>query len=191
MRTRLSLVAPALLAGAGFVQAAEAEGLGSLISLAPGSMLYTLIAFLLLLIILWKFAWGPIVRGLEAREEKIHGAIEQAKQDRDEAAKLLADYEQKLKTASSEISDRISKAEKDAQQTIESAKQQAREEAEKLREQAKQEIEASKEKVAAELRAEMAKLASQVAAAAIGESFDRDDQLRIIRKRLEQVESAS
>ncbi len=191
MRTRLSLVAPALLLGAVSVQASEAEGLGSLVSLAPGSILYTLITFLLLLIILWKFAWGPIVKGLEAREESIQGAIDQARKDQDEAARLLGEYEAKLKTASAEISDRLNRAEKDAQQTIETAKQQARDEAEKLREQAKQEIEASKDKVAAELRSEMAKLASQVAAAAIGESFDRDDQLRIIQKRLEQVESAS
>jgi len=154
-------------------------------------MLYTLITFTLLLLILWKFAWGPIVKGLESREDGIRNAIEKAQSDRDEAAKMLAEYEQKLRATSTEISDRLNRAEKDAQQTIESAKQQAREEAEKLREQAKQEIEASKDKVAAELRAEMAKLASQVAGAAIGESFDRDDHLRIIQKRLEQVESAS
>ncbi|GBE29188.1 ATP synthase subunit b [bacterium BMS3Bbin04] len=191
MRTRLSLVAPALLLGAVSVQASEAEGLGSLMSLAPGSMLYTLITFALLLLILWKFAWGPIVKGLESREESIHGAIEAAQKDRDEAAKMLAEYEQKLRATSTEISDRLNRAEKDAQQTIESAKQQARDEAEKLREQAKQEIEASKDKVAAELRSEMAKLACEVAAAAIGESFERDDHLRIIQRRLEQVESGS
>jgi F-type H+-transporting ATPase subunit b len=191
MRMRLSLVAPALLLGVVTVHASEAEGLGSLVSLAPGSMLYTLITFAILLIILWKFAWGPIVKGLESREESIHGAIEQAQKDRDEAARMLADYEAKLKTASSEISERLNRAEKDAQQTIETAKQQAREEAEKLREQAKQEIEASKDKIVGELRSEMANLASQVAGAAIGESFNREDQLRIIQKRLEQVESAS
>lgn len=191
MRTKVTLVAPALLVGVSSACAAEGEGLGSLISLAPGSMLYTLIAFLLLLFILWKFAWGPIVKGLEAREEKIHGAIEQAQKDREEAKKLLQQYEEKLKQASSEISDRLNRAEKEAQATIDSAKQQAREEAEKLRDQAKQEIEGSKEKASAELRAEVADLAARIAGAAIGESFDHEDQLRIIKRRLEQVESKS
>ena len=115
MRTHTSLVVLALLVGATSAMAAGGgDGLGSLISLAPGSVLYTLVTFLLLLIILWKFAWGPIVKGLESREEKIHGAIEQAQRDREEAAKLLKDYEEKLKTASAEISERINRAEADA-----------------------------------------------------------------------------
>ncbi|MBS1261335.1 MAG: ATP synthase subunit b [Calditrichaeota bacterium] len=191
MRHRIYLVAPALLAGSARALASESEGLGGLISLEPGSILYTLLSFILLLIILWKFAWGPIVKGLEKREHDIHGAIEAAKQDREQAEKLLQQYREKLEKASGEVSERIGKAEKQAQQTIEAAKQQAREQADKLREQAKQEIEASKEKASAELRAEVAELAAKVAAAAIGESFDRDDQLRIIRRRLKQVENGS
>jgi len=188
---RINLVAPALLVLPAAALASGGEGLGSLISVAPGSMLYTLITFVLLLLILWKFAWGPIVKGLEKREETIHGAIEKAQNDREEAEKLLKDYEEKLKSASSEISDRLTKADKEAQARVEQAKEQAREEGEKLIARAKQEIESQKDKVSAELKAEVAELAASVAAAAISESFDKDDQLRIIKRRLEQVENPS
>jgi F-type H+-transporting ATPase subunit b len=188
---KLALVAPALLVLPAASLASGGEGLGSLISVAPGSMLYTLITFALLLIILWKFAWGPIVKGLEQREESIHGAIEKAQTDREEAEKLLKGYEEKLKTASSEIADRLSKADKEAQARVEQAKEQAREEGEKLIAKAKQEIESQKDKVSAELKAEVADLAASIAAAAISESFDGEDQLRIIKRRLEQVENPS
>lgn len=192
MRRLWTLVAPALLVlPAAAFAASGGEGLGSLISLAPGSMLYTLVTFVLLLLILWKFAWGPIVKGLEAREEKIHGAIEQAQRDRAEAEQTLQQYETKLKKASEEISQRLAKADQEAQARVEQAKEQAQAEGEKLIERAQVEIQASKEKVSGELRSEVVNLATELASAAIGESFDKDDQLRIIKRRLEQLETSS
>lgn len=165
--------------------------LGDLISTAPGSMLWTILTFLILLIVLWKFAWGPIVKGLEERENKIQGAIDDAKRDREEAAKLLAQYEDKLKEASAEISERLKKAEQEAQVRIEKATEEAREEGELIRKKTLAELEAEKAKLASELRKELVDIAAQIATAAIGESFSRDDQIRIIQKRLEQLESQS
>ncbi len=191
MKPRISLVFPALLALPATLPASEEGGLSGIISIAPGSMLWTILTFLILLVILWKFAWGPIVRGLEAREEKIHGAIEKAQTDREEAAKRLSEYEEKLKSASAEISERLANADREAGHRIDEAREKAREEGEKLIERAKREIEAEQVRVSAELRREVADLAAKIAAAAISESFDKDDQLRIIKRRLEQVEKES
>jgi F-type H+-transporting ATPase subunit b len=166
-------------------------GLGSLISIAPGSMLWTILTFVLLLIVLGKFAWGPIVRGLEAREEKIYGAIEKAQQEREEAEKLLADYQAKLQQASSEIADRLSKADKQTQAILEQAKGEAQQETERMLDRAKAEIEGQRDKAAAELKAQVVGLAAMIASAAISESFDKPQHLEIIRKRLEQAEKNS
>lgn len=166
----------------------EGGGLGNLISVAPGSMLWTILTFLLLLIVLWKFAWGPIVKGLEAREEKIYGAIDKAQQDREEAEKLLGEYQEKLKEASNEIAERLAKADKQALATVEQAKAEAQQSAEQMIERAKAEIDRQRDKVAAELKAQVVDLAAQIATAAIGESFDKPQHLEIIRKRLEQAE---
>lgn len=169
----------------------EGGGLGNLISVAPGSMLWTILTFLLVLAVLWKFAWGPIVRGLESREEKIYGAIEQAQRDREEAEKLLADYRAKLAEASSEISDRLSKADKQARDTIEQAKSEAQTQSEKLIERAKSEIEGQRDKAVAELKAQVVELSAEIAAAAIGESFSKPQHLELIKRKLEQAEKGS
>lgn len=173
------------------VFASSEGGLGNLISIAPGSMLWTLLTFFILLIVLWKFAWGPIIKGLEAREEKIQGAIDQAQRDRKEAARLLREYEEKLKAASAEISDRINKADQDAAARIEQASLEARDKAEKLLDRAKEEIAAERERTAAELRKEVAQIAASIAEKAIQESFTREDHLRIIQRKVEQMENPS
>ncbi len=191
MREKKHLVALALgfLPAAAF--AAGEGGLGAILSIAPGSMLWTLLTFTILLIILWKFAWGPILRGLEARENKIRTAIDQAQRDREEAAKQLQEYEEKLKTATTEIGERLAKADQEASMRIEKAQEEARTEGEKILERARAEIEAEKAKVASELRNEVADIAASIATKAIQESFTRDDQMRIIKKRLETLENES
>ena len=183
---------PVFLALAFLPAAAMASGgsLSDLISIAPGSMLWTLLTFFILLIVLWKFAWGPILNGLEAREEGIRTAIEQAQRDREEAAKQLREYEDKLKTATVEISERLSKADKEAGQRIDKAKEEARAEGVKMLEKARAEISAEIAKVQTELRGEVADLAAAIASKAISESFTRDDHMRIIRKQLEALEKS-
>ncbi|MFH0881686.1 MAG: F0F1 ATP synthase subunit B [bacterium] len=192
MRFKTTLVAfVALLLPLAVFASEEGGSLGNLISVAPGSMLWTILTFLLLLIVLWRFAWGPIVKGLEAREDKIYGAIEKAQQNREEAEKLLEEYQEKLKQASNEIADRLAKADKQALTTVEQAKLEAQQSAEKMLERAKAEIERQRDKVVAELKAQVVDLAAQIASAAIGESFDKPQHLEIIRKRLEQAEKNS
>jgi len=191
MRQRKYLVSLALGFLPTLVFASEGASLNDLLSLAPGSMLWTILTFFLLLFILWKFAWGPILSGLEAREDKIKTAIEQAQRDREEAAKQLREYEEKLKTATSEISERLAKADKDAESRIDKARDEARAEGQKMLDHARAEIEAAKERVKSELRQEVGNLAAEIAARAIGESFSRDDQMRIINKRLKSLETKS
>ncbi len=187
----LVTLALCLLPAAVFASGGEGGGLNAILSMAPGSMLWTLLTFIILLLILWKFAWGPIVKGLQAREDAIRNDIEQAKQDREEASKLLSEYEDKLKSASQEINERLSRAEQDANTRIEQARQEAREEGDKLIARAKSEIEAEKAKVESDLRSRIAELATDVASKAIAESFTREDQQRIIQQRLETLEKKS
>ncbi len=187
----LVTLALGLLPAAVFASGGEGGGLNAILSVAPGSMLWTLLTFIILLLILWKFAWGPIVKGLQAREDAIRNDIEQAKKDRDEAARLLTEYEDKLKSASQEINDRLAKAEHDANTIIEQAKSSAREEGDKLIARAKGEIEAEKAKVESDIRARIADVTAEVASKAIAESFSREDQIRIIQQRLEMLEKKS
>jgi F-type H+-transporting ATPase subunit b len=70
-----------------------------IMDLRPGLTIWTAITFLLLVVVLSKFAWGPIVRMLDERERTIREAIEQAKKERAEAERALADQKTKLAAA--------------------------------------------------------------------------------------------
>ena len=76
---------------------------GALTDINPGLTLWTAITFLVLVVVLSKFAWGPIVKMLAEREKTIREALEQAKKERTEAEKLLTEqkaaFAQKLKAA--------------------------------------------------------------------------------------------
>ena len=61
--------------------------------------IWTLVVFLLLLFVLSKFAWKPMMQGLEHRERAIHPALHEAQQARDEAARLRAQFEEQMRKA--------------------------------------------------------------------------------------------
>ncbi len=70
-----------------------------IMDLRPGLTIWTAITFLLLVIVLSKFAWGPIVKMLDERERTIREAIEQAKKERAEAERMLAEQTASLQAA--------------------------------------------------------------------------------------------
>ena len=77
-----SLVTPVLAAG--------------IMELNPGLTLWTAITFLVLIVVLGKFAWGPIVKMLDERERTIREAIDQAKKERAEAERMLVEQKASL-----------------------------------------------------------------------------------------------
>src|SRR5688572_17525362 len=108
---RLDMKAPALLTSGLLLgpmsalaqEAAEAaaeEGGGAgLFAVDPGLWLWTIVVFVVVLTILAKFAWGPILKGLESREAGIRGAIDEAAKQRTEAAGLLEEHKRQLADA--------------------------------------------------------------------------------------------
>ena len=67
-----------------------------LLKLDPGLILWTIITFLVVLLVLWKWAWKPIVEALDARAEKIRGDIENAEKARQDAEKLLEQHQEMM-----------------------------------------------------------------------------------------------
>ncbi len=78
---------------------------------------WSFVVFLLLLLILTKFAWKPIVAGLAKREQGIEDHIAAAKRANEDAKKLLADYDQKLAGAADQVRVMLDQARRDAEQT--------------------------------------------------------------------------
>ena len=103
--------------------------------------IWTAVVFLILFAILWKFAWGPIARGLDQREQGIADQIAQAERSNREARQLLEQYDQKLAGSGEEVRRIIEQARRDAEQAGRQLMDKARAEAEAEQQRALQEIE--------------------------------------------------
>ncbi|MDO4551213.1 MAG: F0F1 ATP synthase subunit B [Planctomycetia bacterium] len=125
--------------------------------------IWTLVTFLIVLAILWKYAWGPIISGLDARENYIHQQRDGAETANAEAQKLLEDYKTQLASAKSEIQAMYDKSQKTNEQTRAMMLEAAKKEVEAVKQQATQEIASAKIQAKKELAAASATLAVEIA----------------------------
>ena len=155
----------------------------------PGLMIWTIISFVIVLAVLWKFAWNPILAALERREQGIKGDIESARKAREEAEGSLAEYRRKLAEAQSEAQTVVSKARQDAERVREELMTRSKQDAEKLVERARQQIDLERQAAINEIRGEVANLAIAAAEKVIGKSLDAEDHRRLIKQSLEEGSS--
>ena len=144
----------------------------------------TAIVFLLTLIILRKFAWGPISAGLEKREQSIADNIATAENAADEARKLTAHYEEKLAGAANEVRAIIDEARQNAERTgqeiVDKAQAKATEEGERLI----QEVERAKRAALREISDRGADLAISLAGKIVSKELRPEDHAALIRNDL-------
>ena len=124
--------------------AAESESIGTPpLDWKSDLALWTLVIFVLLLAILWKFGWGPISQGLQKREQHISQQIAQAEQHREEAHRLLAQYEAKLAATQDEVRAILDAARRDAERVGQELLDKTKAEATAQQQRAVREIEAA------------------------------------------------
>jgi len=145
-----------------------------------GNMVWTLVIFALVVFVLGKFAWGPILNTLQARESFIHEALATAKRDRDEAEARLKEYEAKLAQARAEASAIVEEGRRDGVALKQRIEADARVEAEKILERAKREIHIATETATKELYQLSARQAIEMAARVIGRELTPQDHERLI-----------
>ena len=167
---------------------AEAPKVG-LLDPVGGLMAWTLLVFLIVLFVLSKFAFGPIVGAVEAREEALRDAMDQAKADRDAAAASLAEQKKQLDAARSDaqkiIADGRVTAEKMRADLLEATKVQQGE----MLERAKRDIETEKVKAIAELRREAVDLAIAGASKVIEKNLDDAQNRKLVEHYLSSLET--
>ena len=188
--TLLSLLP--LAAAATPLLAQEAEG-GSVNLLSPsgGLMFWTLIIFVLLLLLLSKFAFPPILGAVEARERSLQEAIDGARRDREAAAEILATQRQELETARGQaqqlIADGRAAGEKLRSEMLEQTHLQQQE----LLERARREIDAERDRAIMELRREAVDLALAGASKVIEQNLDDAANRRLIDGFLASIPSSA
>lgn len=128
-----------------------------------GLFFWSLISFLVVLFILGKFAWKPILKTLNERETKIADSIATAQKVRAEMDQLKSDNEKLLQQAREERSQMLKEAKEAKEKIISDAKTQAKSEAEKLIVDARQQIENEKNAALTEVKNQIGTLAVEVA----------------------------
>ena len=156
-----------------------------------GLMAWTLFVFVGLFLILKFFAFGPILKSVEAREQALEDAINAAKRDRDEAAKLLAEHRAKLDALHGEGQKIIADARVAAERVRSELVEQAHAEQAAMLARARQEIESEKTRAIAELRREAVDLAIAGASKVIEKNLDQDSNRKLVESFLASVTPAA
>jgi F-type H+-transporting ATPase subunit b len=151
-----------------------------IMDLNPGLTLWTAITFLLLILVLSKYAFGPIVRMLDERERTIRDAIDQAKKEREEAERLLAQQKDSLVKAQREAAELAKRSQQEMEAFRQQLTAQARKEADDLVVTARKTIEEEKVKAVAQLRAEVADLAVAAAGRILKSGLDEKAQRQLV-----------
>ena len=133
-----------------------------MISFDPGLIIWTTIIFMLLLIVLKKFAWKPILNSVDERNKSIEEALKAADKAKEEMASLNADNERILQEARVERDTLLKEAREIKNSIINEAKEQANTEAEKILTSTKEQISNEKMKALTELKNQVAELSIEM-----------------------------
>ncbi len=155
----------------------------------PGLAIWTVITFLVLLLLLSKTAWPKILSVLDERENKIKSSIEDAEKARDDAEKMIQEHKNILDKAKKEAAEIIRKGNDRAEKIHGEARELAKEEARNLIRSTKVELEREREKAIADLKDRVAVLSVTVAAKIIGSSLTPEQHLERAQNAIKEMES--
>jgi F-type H+-transporting ATPase subunit b len=155
----------------------------------PDLMIWTLVVFVVLMLVLTKFAWGPISEALEAREHAIEENIAAAQRANDEAKTLLADYERRLAQAHEEVRGILEEARRDAEHTKQSILTEARAEAQTERDRALRDIDLATDRAIKELAEQSANMAVGLAGRILRTQLGPQDQAQLVRDAMSEFAS--
>jgi len=160
-----------------------------LITPSIGLIFWTSLTFLILLFLLAKFAWKPILKSLGEREQSISDALNQAEKAREELAQLSSDNERLLQEAKEEQSRILKDAQSAADSIISEAKDQALKEVASIKEKATLSIEQEKKAAMAEIKNLTAELSVGIAEKILREELkDKSAQDELIAKYLKEAD---
>jgi F-type H+-transporting ATPase subunit b len=151
--------------------------------------IWTFVVFLCLLALLLKFAWRPIMDGLEKREKSIAAMIDEAKQSAEKAAEQLREYEAQLAAAGEEAQKLMAQAQRDAESVKDQIVADAKSAAQRERERAVQDIESAKNAALQEMTQKSVDLAVLMAGRIVRRQLAPEDHAKLIRDALDQLPS--
>lgn len=169
-------------AGGGHGEASHGEGGLDPLNFQSDLALWTGVVFLAVLAVLWRFAWGPIAKGLEQRESRIADEIAAAERTNEDARTLLAQYEKRLAASEGEVREMIEKARRDAEQVGRDLVEKAKAETQLEKERALREIEGATSGALKDLAERSANLAVDLAGKIVRSTLDAKGHGQLIER---------
>jgi len=158
-----------------------------LLRFEPGLMLWTVLTFVVLLFVLRKIAWKPLLEALDSREQRIHEALEKAQTAQREAEQAIAENRRRSEEAMRQAEHLMEQARLDAERTRQKMIQEARAESQRVVDQGMRRLEAEQRVAIQELRAVTADLAIRAAGRLIQSSLTEQQQRELVDQFLKEV----
>ena len=159
-----------------------------LVQLDPGLFIWTILTFLVLLFLLAKFAWKPLLAALEERENKIKNSLEDAEKATAELERINVKSEEIIAKARSEAQSIRVEAKAATERIKADLKAKAEEDSKKIREEAEKQIRVEKDKAINEIRQEVVDLSLAVAEKVIKKNLSKEDNQGLIEDSLKNLE---
>ena len=157
----------------------------------PGLFLWTILTFLVLLVLLAKFAWKPLLALLDRREEMIRQSLDDADKAKQELQRLQQESKEILSKARVEAQSILAKSRSQAEKLKGELRQEAKVQADSILRDAEKQIQVETEKAIAVIKHEVVDLSLLVASKLIKRNLSKEDNQSLIEESLKQVESSS
>ena len=155
----------------------------------PGLYIWTILTFLVLVALLAKFAWKPLLTALDDRQQSIRTALDDARKAKQELESIHAESAKLLAQARSEAADIVSRSRSDADRFREEMKEKARAEAAGLMRNAERQIELETTRALQQIRQEAVDISVGIASKLLQRNVSKEDNERLIEETFKQLET--
>jgi F-type H+-transporting ATPase subunit b len=155
----------------------------------PGLYIWTIVTFLVLLALLAKFAWGPLLDALEKRQDAIRKSLDDARQAKEDLQRVQAEAHKILAEARVEAGEIVSRTRTDAARFADEMKVKARADAEALVKHAERQIEMQTARAVDTIRHEAVDLSVAIASKILRRDISKEDNERLIQDTLKEMQS--
>jgi F-type H+-transporting ATPase subunit b len=159
----------------------------ALLRFEPGLMIWTIAVFVVLLIVLRKIAWKPLLQALDEREKKIHEALEQAAKTQRDTENVVAENQRRIDEAIQKSEQIIQQAREQSEHARQQILEEARAESRRIVEQGMRRLEAEQRGALQDIRKMAGDLAIQASARLIQSSLNDEQQREIVEQFLREI----
>ena len=158
-----------------------------LLHVSPGLVFWTAVTFITVLVILWVFAWKPIITALDERNSKVEDDLDSSRKLREQAESMMSDYQKQLDAAKEQALHIIDEGKRDAESIRHRILEEAKKESDETHKRAVADIEQVKVRALKELEKEVVDMTVALVAKILQRDISKEDHRNIILKELDHL----